>query len=183
MNSKEINLIEYKTNWNNLFLELKEKLQSIGKEIFVDIEHIGSTSIEGMKAKDIVDVQCSIKSFNDMQLLQPKLALIGFEMVKTIKQGHVPFHDMVYFSPQWEKRFFKGIYQNQAYNVHIRLVDSLNWQFSLKFKDFLSKNDKARYAFMQVKERLVDAGVDQYAYCILKDSIIDLMSLQFDFEI
>jgi len=82
----------------------------------------------------------------------------------------------------WEKRFFKGAYQNQAYNLHIRLVDSLNWKFALNFRDFLSKNDNARYAFMQFKERLVEANVDKYAYCTLKDSIIDLMSLQFEPE-
>jgi GrpB-like predicted nucleotidyltransferase (UPF0157 family) len=177
-----IELRDYNFAWDEKFLLLKNELLLSCKDLVVDIQHIGSTSINGMKAKDIVDVQCSIRSFNEMQLIKPKLELIGFEMIETIKQDHVPFQAMDYFSPQWEKRFFKGSFQNQAYNLHIRLVDSLNWKFALSFRDFLSENDKAKYAFMQVKERLVAAGVDKYAYCILKDSIIDLMSLQFSIE-
>jgi len=97
----KIDLTEYKAHWKNLFVQLKEKLQSLGKEIFVDIEHIGSTAIEAMKAKDIVDVQCSVRSFDEIQLLKPKLELLGFEMIETINQDHVPFHDMDYFSPLW----------------------------------------------------------------------------------
>ncbi|MDF1757831.1 MAG: GrpB family protein [Legionellaceae bacterium] len=174
-----IELTDYNSVWDEKFLLLKNELLLSCKDLIVDIQHIGSTSIYGMKAKDIVDIQCSIRSFDEIKLIKTKLESIGFEMIEDIKQDHVPFKDKDYFSPEWEKRFFKGSFQNQAYNLHIRLVDSLNWKFALSFRDFLSENHKAKYAFMQVKERLAESGVDKYAYCILKDSIIDLMSLQF----
>ena len=174
-----IELSDYDSIWNDKFLLLKNELLISCKELIVDIEHIGSTSIKGMKAKDIVDVQCSIKDFNDVALLKPKLELIGFEYIEDFKQDHVPFKDHTYFSSDWEKRFFKGLYNNQEYNIHIRKVGSLNWQFALKFRDFLSTNAQARYSFMQFKERVAQSEIDLFSYCHIKDSVIDLMSLQF----
>jgi len=36
-------------------------------DIFLEVAHIGSTSIPGAPAKDIVDIQCAINSFDKME--------------------------------------------------------------------------------------------------------------------
>jgi dephospho-CoA kinase len=174
-----IELTEHTEEWSKKFNVLKQDLLSFERDVFINIEHIGSTAIPGVKAKDIVDIQCAIQSFSDIQRVREVLDPLGFNWIKEIKQDHVPFHEFDYFSHDWEKRFFKGKYQGQDFNIHIRLEDSLNWKFALDFRDFLSSNEKARISFMQFKERLAKAKVSDKEYCIIKDSVIDLLSLQF----
>jgi dephospho-CoA kinase len=174
-----IELTEHTEEWSKKFNVLKQDLLSFERDVFINIEHIGSTAIPGVKAKDIVDIQCAIQSFGDIQRVREVLEPLGFNWIKEIKQDHVPFHEFDYFSPDWEKRFFKGNYKGQDFNIHIRLEDSLNWKFALAFRDFLSSNENARSSFMQFKERLAKAKVSDKEYCIIKDSVIDLLSLQF----
>lgn len=174
-----IDLTDHNPEWSNHFLSLKDEIMKLGNELIVDIEHIGSTSIKGAKAKDIIDVQCGINSFNDIDKICPILESLGFEYFKNIKQDHVPFHEGDYFSQDWEKRFFTGDYLKQRYNLHVRIYNSPNWNFAIHFREYLSTNEKARYAFMQFKERLAKTDIDFFTYCHIKDSVIDLMSLQF----
>lgn len=175
-----IELSEFRSEWHGLFLDFKKTVLQVAKGLIIDVEHIGSTSINGVRAKDIIDVQISINSFRQIDEVKSILEPLGFEYIEYIKQDHVPFHDFDYFSLEWEKRFFTGLYKGQKFNIHVRLHDSLNWHFALGFKRYLLGNDKARYAFMQFKERLAQSGVDKESYCILKDSVIDLISLQFN---
>lgn len=180
MNTHQVKLYAYNPEWVIKFERLKSWLNHAASEFFADVQHIGSTSVPNMPAKDIVDVQCAIKTFSFIPQIQEKLKPLGFTMMEGIKQDHVPFHEMDYFSPEWEKRLFKGAFEGQSYHIHLRLINSANWQFALAFKKHISHHEKAKYAYIQLKERLVDAQVDAYHYCLLKDSFIDLMSLQFD---
>jgi dephospho-CoA kinase len=174
-----IDLVCHSEMWGEKFLTLKSTLLSFDG-VFMDIQHIGSTSIKGVKAKDIIDIQCGVKSFNNMNQIRETLESLGFIYSKDFIQDHVPFEEMDCVKSAWEKRFFSGKYQGQSYNIHIRVYDSLNWIFALNFRDFLTSNDKARYAFMQFKERLASTTQDLKSYCIVKDSVIDLLSLQFN---
>ena len=175
-----IELSEFKSEWHELYVSFKQSVLKSAGGMIIDIEHIGSTSIDYAKAKDIIDVQLSINSFNQLDEIKAILEPLGFEHIESIKQDHVPFHEFDYFSDEWEKRFFTGLYKGTKFNIHVRLHGSKNWHFALQFKNYLSKNDKARVAFMQFKERLAQSGIDSFNYCIVKDSVIDLMSLQFD---
>ncbi|HAT9135724.1 TPA: GrpB family protein [Legionella pneumophila] len=174
-----IELSCYKNEWKTIFNDFRVEVLHLAKGLVLDVQHIGSTSIAGVKAKDIIDTQIAIKSFDQMGLLKPILESLGFNCIDTIPQDHVPFHDFDYVEPGWEKRLFKGKYKEQNFNIHIRVYNSLNWKFALNFKNYLSENELARYAFMQFKERLALADVSIEEYCMIKDSVIDLLSLQF----
>lgn len=174
-----IELLPYTTKWKDNFNQLKNLLLSAPNNLFLEIAHIGSTSIETAPAKDIVDVQCAIDSFDKMEQVRAVLEPMGFAYIEAFKQDHVPFHSHDYFTSGWEKRFFTGNYLSQSFNIHIRLINSLNWQFAEQFRDFMANHSDARYAYMQFKKRLASSDVDKHAYCIIKDSVIDLLSLQF----
>jgi dephospho-CoA kinase len=175
-----IKLTSFNIHWFERFGQLKQCLLALDSNLFLSIEHIGSTSIPGMMAKDIIDVQCGIKSFNLIPKLEKHLASIGFKKIDNINQDHIPFKTEKVFSKNWEKRLFKGNYKNQNYNLHVRLYDSSNWKFALAFKHYLIKNTQARFAYAQLKQRLVNANLDIEHYCLIKDSFIDALSLNFD---
>ncbi|MFT4060677.1 MAG: GrpB family protein [Legionella sp.] len=174
-----IELLPYTTKWKDNFNQLRNLLLSVSNNLFLEIAHIGSTAIEMAPAKDIVDVQCAIDSFDKMDQVKSILEPMGFVCIEAFKQDHVPFHSHDYFIESWEKRFFTGVYLDQSFNIHIRLANSLNWKFAEQFKNFMITNSDALYAYMQFKERLASSSVDKESYCIIKDSVIDLLSLQF----
>ena len=174
-----IELSCHKNEWKNRFDDFRAEILNLAQEIIIEIEHIGSTSIAEVKAKDIIDTQLAIESFDKMVYLSPILESLGFSCIDSVKQDHVPFHDFNYFESGWEKRFFKGKYKGQDFNIHVRVHNSLNWKFALNFKNYLSENEMAKYAFLQFKERLAKANVSTEDYCMIKDSVIDHLSLQF----
>lgn len=174
-----IELLPYTQKWKHNFEQIKKLLLSKSNNLFIKISHIGSTSIEEAPAKDIVDIQCAVDSFDSIGEIKMILEPLGFIYIEEFKQDHVPFYSHEYFDPSWEKRFFTGHYLNQAYNIHIRRHNSLNWQFAEQFRDYLKTNREARYAFMQFKERLASSHIEKETYAMVKDSVIDLLSLQF----
>ena len=174
-----IELTDFKVEWECSFKNFKDAVMAAAKGLVKEVEHIGSASIKNAKAKDIVDVQLGITTFEHADKISSTLNDLGFEYVSSIKQDHVPFHEFDYFEAGWGKRFFKGIYREQFYNVHVRILNSQNWIFAHNFKKYLSNNSNAKYAFMKFKERLATSGVSREDYSLIKDSVIDLMSIQF----
>ena len=132
-----IQLFTSNQKWNLAFLEFKSELENKSTDI-VDIQHIGSTAIDQLKAKDIVDVQVAISSFDKVEALHPIFQSMGLEYIEAFKQDHVPFKGSDYFSSKWEKRFFTGSFNEQRFNIHVRLQSSHNWNFALDFVRLLS---------------------------------------------
>ncbi len=60
----EVNIVEYDPRWQTLFAEEAERIwQILGKDLVVEIEHIGSTAVPGMAAKPVVDIIVGVRSF------------------------------------------------------------------------------------------------------------------------
>lgn len=176
---KMIELLPYTPKWEKHFKQLRDALQSTSNNPFLEIAHIGSTSIPGAPAKDIVDIQCAVDSFDKIDAIKLLLEPLGFVYFDSFLQDHVPFHSENYFDPNWEKRFFSGSWNGQKFNIHIRIYNSLNWKFAIQFRDFMIANNEARFAYMQFKERLASTEIDIKSYCAIKDSVIDLLSQLF----
>ncbi|MFD2506886.1 GrpB family protein [Halalkalibacter alkalisediminis] len=66
-------------NWNTLFQVEKEKLQCILRSEIEEIHHIGSTSINGMHAKPIIDILVVVKHIEKMDDYNEPLFEIGYE--------------------------------------------------------------------------------------------------------
>ena len=62
-----VRIEDYNSNWQNKFEEEKKNLREIFKDTAVTIEHIGSTSIEGMSAKSIIDIAVGVNKLNDFK--------------------------------------------------------------------------------------------------------------------
>jgi len=60
LENNEVKLIDYTDEWNEVYsLEKNHLLKQLGDNI-VNIQHIGSTSIQGMSAKPIIDILVSV---------------------------------------------------------------------------------------------------------------------------
>lgn len=138
------------------------------------IDHIGSTAVPGMDAKDVLDIQVSVTDLSDAQgrFDQPLRALgfVGFP----IGRDHVPAgrND----DPAlWAKQFWARRGSGEDANLHVRVSGSPNERLALLFRDWMCAHPQAVIAYSAVKRSLAAAIPDLDTYAEVKDPIVDLV--------
>src|SRR4030042_5217166 len=75
---KTLKLVPFNSEWENIFRNEKEKILHGIKDYIISIEHIGSTSIENIYSKPIIDICISIKKYDDGFKCETFLESIGY---------------------------------------------------------------------------------------------------------
>jgi len=143
----KILIAPYDPNWPVLFEQEKARLADALGEHFVDIQHIGSTSVPGLGAKPILDIMIAVRTLAeaDQFCIQPIVEL-GYEYVKAFEAE----------TPQ--RRYFRKSNTEGVRTHHIHLVEinSQWWVDHLLFRDYLRANGKARRAYEAHKRQLAE---------------------------
>jgi GrpB-like predicted nucleotidyltransferase (UPF0157 family) len=132
--------------------------QTIGT-LAVDIQHFGSTSIPGIKAKPILDILIGLRRFADgAQLVAPMQAL-GYEYVGT---EMVP-NDHLF-----------GLGTPRTHLVHAVEYGGYHWVRDLRFRDALRTDPSLAADYEALKIELADRFADsRAAYTAAKQAFID----------
>jgi GrpB-like predicted nucleotidyltransferase (UPF0157 family) len=155
-----VHLNEYDPEWNNQFdYEKKQIIDVVGNEIAA-VEHIGSTSIKGLKAKPIIDIMVGVDDLNRTSTLIAHLSEIEFE--------YVPKPELI------DRRFFrKGSWGRGTCHLHICEFESTEWIEKLLFRDYLRKHSKAAEEYASLKSKLAaEYKYDRPAYTQQKEPFI-----------
>ena len=83
-----IAIVPYKPSWPNEFLEKGTMLRRLLGDLALRIDHIGSTAVPGLAAKDVIDIQITADRLTDK--LERAMNLAGFQRLVNINQDHVP---------------------------------------------------------------------------------------------
>jgi GrpB-like predicted nucleotidyltransferase (UPF0157 family) len=143
MRKIEVVLSEYDLNWEEQFLYEKRRIQEVIGHAILGIEHIGSTSIKGLKAKPIIDILLGVKSIEEVQELIKALSNIEYE--------YVPKPELM------DRRFFrKGLWGQGTCHLHICEYNSKEWNDKCLFRDYLRINPQAADEYETLKEQLAD---------------------------
>jgi dephospho-CoA kinase len=119
-----------------------------GKALRVD--HIGSTAVPGLPAKDVIDLQLAVSTLDDADQLAGPLTEAGFvvrpEIVDDQPHGGDP--------AQWRKRYHNSADPGRIVNVHVRAHGGPGWRLALLFRDWLRADEQARAEYLAVKRDL-----------------------------
>ncbi|NEZ44072.1 GrpB family protein [Paenibacillus alvei] len=74
----EIEIVPYHSSWKTEFLESGRRIRGALGDAAVRIYHIGSTSVEGLAAKPIIDIQISVRSWDDFEHMVHQFKSIGY---------------------------------------------------------------------------------------------------------
>ena len=66
-------IVKYDKKWPEDFLKIKAELQKV-LTIPCQVQHVGSTSIPGMKAKPIIDIDVGLENWGNFENVKSKLA-------------------------------------------------------------------------------------------------------------
>ncbi|MBM7586033.1 GrpB-like predicted nucleotidyltransferase (UPF0157 family) [Bacillus pakistanensis] len=138
---KKVIIETYKEYWQIQFEEEKKSITEILSGQFIAIEHIGSTSIEGLGAKPILDIAIGVEKLKVTNEYIKPLAKIGYEFV-----DHEEFP---------ERRFFrKGEWRAGTHHVHIYEFKSEHWNNHILFRNYLRENTAILKEYEQLKKKL-----------------------------
>ncbi len=74
---ERIEVVAYNTGWPALFSSLGAKLRSALGDVALRVDHVGSTSVQGLAAKPIIDVQVSVTSLEPIEAYRLPLEGLG----------------------------------------------------------------------------------------------------------
>lgn len=113
------------------------------------IDHIGSTAVPGLDAKDVIDIQVTVDSLEAADVLADPLADIGLPRLDRIT-GDNP-HDGD--TALWGKRFHASADPGRLAHVHLRVDGWPGQRYALIFRDWLRADASARGEYLEVKRR------------------------------
>lgn len=147
---ERLELARHDPTWAAQARRLMERLARAGNGAVVAVEHIGSTAVPGLVAKDVIDVQVGVSSLAaaDGEDFVQGLLAAGFPRVAGI--GSDNSKDGL----PWPKRFHGSADPGRPAHIHVREVGSPGWRWALLFRDWLRADPAAAADYAAEKERL-----------------------------
>jgi GrpB-like predicted nucleotidyltransferase (UPF0157 family) len=167
-------IVAYQPRWVDEFAEIRDRLANSFGDLAIHIDHIGSTSVPGLAAKDVIDVQVSVASLEPEEPILEALAAAGMTEVVPDAWDHVP-PGRVGEPDRWLKLLASPPRDERRVHVHVRVLGSPNERFALLFRDFMRANDDARDAWGLFKIELAKIAPTVQDYVEVKDPATDVV--------
>lgn len=136
-----VELAEFDSNWTLEYEKEKELLSKVLGEKAIEIHHVGSTSIKGLKAKPVIDILVVIEDLNKIEEIEDLLKEYDYS-----NRGHQGVEDRYFFA--------KGPEDSRTHYIH-----------------FVEKNNNTYYNLVYFKRYLLDHPESIDEYCELKQDL------------
>ncbi len=128
------------------------RLRTVVPRDVLAVDHIGSTAVPGLDAKDVVDLQLSVRDLDAADRIAPLLADAGFpRWPGIIADNPKPTHPD---PADWGKRLHGNADPGRPVNLHLRAAGSPGWRYALCFRDWLRADAEARADYVAEKRRV-----------------------------
>lgn len=155
-------LVDYDSDWPAAFEDERARIQSALKDVTYGIEHYGSTAVQGLRAKPIIDILVGVAPLGDWIKCKSPLETLGYDYAEN---AGVPGHFIFGRGRDGSER---------THLVHIVELDGESWRSSLAFRDALRRDQVLRAQYLQVKEHAAAlAPIGRSKYNELKHSFIE----------
>jgi GrpB-like predicted nucleotidyltransferase (UPF0157 family) len=155
-------LVDYDSEWPAAFEQECKSIQSNLGDIVCAIEHYGSTSVEGLRAKPIIDILVGVAPLDNWIKCKLPLERLGYDHAEN---AGVPDHFI----------FGRGRDRSErTHMVHVVEFKGTSWRSCLKFRDALRVDPALRSEYQKTKEHAVAAAPEGRArYNELKHHFIE----------
>ncbi len=172
--SDAIAIVPYDERWPAEFRRLGAVLRGALGPLAERIDHIGSTAVPGLAAKDVIDVQVTVAAL-DAAAIATALAPLGYTPYAGIARDHVPpGRDEA--PAEWQKLYFLAPAGQRRTHLHVRQAGRANQRYALLFRDYLRAAPATAAGYAQVKVALARLHPeDQDVYYDVKDPVCDII--------
>ena len=141
MRTKKVVVLPYDRIWKSDFEEIKREIEGAIGDLMIGIEHVGSTSVEGMSAKPIIDIDVIIQDYAVFDAVVRRLEAIGY-----VHEGNLGIKDREAFK-------YSNKPHLQQHHLYVCPQQSEELHRHIAFRDFLTKNPEAVKKYSAVKEK------------------------------
>lgn len=134
----KIIIVPYSNEWKRLYELEKERLEVVFKEEYFGIMHIGSTSIEGLDAKPIIDISIGLKHLNNLNYYKEKLAAASYKTNSS------------FFDNDWV--LFSKKDMDIKYHLHLMPFDNVRLLKQVVFKIYLEEHKEIAELYVKKKK-------------------------------
>lgn len=167
-----ITIVAYDERWPEEFRRIAEALKASLGALALRVDHIGSTSVPGLSAKDVIDVQITVRQLD--QAIAGILARAGLVQRPHSGSDHVP--PGCADNPElWRKFLFVSAAGDRRAHIHVRKAGMPNQRYALLFRDYLRAHPAAAMAYAELKRRLAARLREPGDYAEVKDPAVDLI--------
>ena len=166
-----ISIVSYQDSWPEEFQKIAAPLREALGDLALRIDHIGSTAVPGLDAKDRIDIQLTVKKLSPA--VEDALTQLGYSRMVYLTD-HAPFGDS-HQPDQWQKLVFAPPAEQRPTNLHVRIAGRTNQRYALLFRDYLRNHPHSARAYAELKYRLAQNLADPEMYPYVKDPVVDLI--------
>jgi GrpB-like predicted nucleotidyltransferase (UPF0157 family) len=174
----EVRIGAYDPSWAEDAAALSDRLLRVLGPAAVRVDHIGSTSVPGLAAKDVVDLQVTVADDAGLDSASGLLEGDGWRPPPGLWWDHVPAGVVERDDRDWTKRFFREPDGERRVNLHVRVDGRPNQRYALLFRDYVRAHDATAMAYATLKRDLASLiPDDSERYADVKDAACDLIYL------
>ena len=150
MGTKHVVVLPYDEAWKNDFEEIKAELMTVLDGLILGIEHVGSTSVPGLAAKPIIDIDVVIEDADSFEKVRTALETIGY-----LHEGDLGIRGREAFK-------YDGKDHLRKHHLYVCQKDSAELKRHISFRDYLRAHPDAVKEYGRIKEE----GAELYPYDI-----------------
>jgi GrpB-like predicted nucleotidyltransferase (UPF0157 family) len=155
-----VQLQPYNPVWKTIFERDANLIRNVIGKYVIDIQHIGSTSIEGLDAKPVIDIAIGVESLDIVDEIALALKDLGYFRLKVIIDGKVVFA--------------KDTDVGRTHYLHLENYNGNHWNDHLLFRDYLRSHAGTVKAYMKLKRELAkEFSADVSSYTDKKKLFVD----------
>ncbi|GGD76879.1 GrpB family protein [Paenibacillus nasutitermitis] len=140
--TRVIEVVPYDPVWKEQFRQIRSMIEGYIGDLILGIEHVGSTSVEGLPAKPIIDLDAVMEDYSMLPAIVERLAKAGFE-----HQGNLGIEGREAFNPTVPDGFMK-------YHLYVCPKDGKGYLEHIAFRDYLRSHEAARREYASIKMKL-----------------------------
>ncbi len=138
-----VELVDYNENWVKEYEEEEKLLKDVLKDKIIEIHHIGSTSIPGLKAKPVIDILIVIDSLKNISEIEELLKPYDYE-----NRGPQGVEDRFFFA--------KGPEDARTHYIHFTEPNSNTYYNQILFKKYLINHPEYIQKYCDLKQNLAE---------------------------
>ena len=153
MRTKKVMVLPYDRAWKTAKKKIKEELDQAIGDLILGIEHVGSTSVEGMSAKPCIDIDVIIQDYSVFDAVVSRLEAVGY-----LHEGDLGIKDREAFQ-------YSNKPHLQTHHLYVCPQYSEELHRHITFRDFLRSHPEAAKTYSSVKEtaaQLFPEDIEQY---------------------
>lgn len=137
--SRLVEVVDYDPQWPQMFAQLRAYIWPVLSAYVLAIEHVGSTSVEGLAAKPIIDMDAVVRP-EDLPRAIEGLATLGY-----VHRGNLGIEG---------REAFSAPSNLPRHNLYVCLQGSLGLRNHLALRDYLRTNPEAVKQYSALKREL-----------------------------